>query len=77
MQNVAIKFSRDDNKIKEIRFRVTPEEKIELEKKAKEMNLTLSNYMRYCIFIKEKAEDLKKYLNRTEDKFNLNVNFSK
>ena len=72
---MAIKFSRKDMKTKELRVRVTEQEKEQLQKEADQMNLNLSRYIRYCIFVKENIDELKTYLTSTQDKISLEREF--
>lgn len=72
---MTIEFSRKDMKTKELRVRVTEQEKEQLQKEADEMKLNLSRYIRYCIFVKENIDELKKYLTYTQDKVKLNGEF--
>lgn len=62
-------------KTKELRLRVTEQEKEQLQKEAEQMNLNLSRYIRYCIFVKENIDELKRYLTLTQDKVKLNGEF--
>lgn len=72
---MAIKFSRKDMKTKELRLRVTEQEKEQLQKEAEQMNLNLSRYIRYCIFVKENIDELKRYLTLTQDQISLEREF--
>ncbi len=72
---MAIKFSRKDMKTKELRLRVTEQEKEQLQKEAEQMNLNLSRYIRYCIFVKENIDELKRYLTLTQDEISLERKF--
>ncbi|MDU5650911.1 MAG: hypothetical protein E6038_07310 [Clostridium perfringens] len=72
---MAIKFSRKDMKTKELRVRVTEQEKEQLQKEADQMNLNLSRYIRYCIFVKENIDELKRYLTLTQDQISLEREF--
>lgn len=72
---MAIEFSRKDMKTKELRVRVTEQEKEQLQKEADQMNLNLSRYIRYCIFVKENIDELKRYLTLTQDQISLEREF--
>lgn len=72
---MAIEFSRKDMKTKELRLRVTEQEKEQLQKEADQMNLNLSRYIRYCIFVKENIDELKRYLTLTQDEISLERKF--
>ncbi|MDM0915865.1 hypothetical protein QTI84_01205 [Clostridium perfringens] len=74
---MAIEFSRKDMKTKELRVRVTEQEKEQLQKEADQMNLNLSRYVRYCIFVKENIDELKRYLTSTQDQISLECEFDK
>ncbi|HAT4321923.1 plasmid mobilization protein [Clostridium perfringens] len=74
---MAIEFSRKDMKTKELRVRVTEQEKEQLQKEAEQMNLNLSRYVRYCIFVKENIDELKRYLTSTQDQISLECKFDK
>ena len=74
---MTIKFSRKDMKTKELRVRVTEQEKEQLQKEADQMNLNLSRYVRYCIFVKENIDELKRYLTSTQDQISLECKFDK
>ncbi|UBL00782.1 hypothetical protein KLF26_16390 (plasmid) [Clostridium perfringens] len=74
---MAIEFSRKDMKTKELRVRVTEQEKEQLQKEAEQMNLNLSRYIRYCIFVKENIDELKRYLTSTQDQISLECKFDK